>query len=77
VKYTIANEKRTNLYFLADGIYPQWPIFMTSYLIPRTMKENAYNAALEAERKEVKEPSGFFRESSILSARVADFGPGK
>jgi Plant transposon protein len=38
VEYTIANEKRTNLYFLADGIYPRWTIFMTSYSIPRTMK---------------------------------------
>jgi Plant transposon protein len=47
VEYTIANEKRTNLYFLADGIYPRWHIFMNSNSVPRTVKENAYNAAQE------------------------------
>jgi Plant transposon protein len=76
VVYTIANEKRTNLSFLADGIIPRWPIFMTSYSIPRTMKENAYIAAQEAERKEVERAFGvlqgkfnIIRESSRFWSR--------
>jgi hypothetical protein len=41
------------------------------------MKKKEYSAAQVVERKEVERAFGFFRESSILSARVADFGPGK
>jgi hypothetical protein len=41
------------------------------------MKENASHSAKEAERKEVERAFGVLQGSSILSARVADFGPGK
>jgi Plant transposon protein len=58
IEYTIANEKRTNLFFLADGIYPRWPIFMSPYSIPRTAQEKAYNVAQEGERKEVERTFG-------------------
>jgi hypothetical protein len=77
IEYTVANEKKTILYFLADGIYPRWPIFISPYSIPRTAQEKAYNAAQEGERKEVERAFGvlqgkfnIIRESSRFWSRT-------
>lgn len=41
------------LYFLADGIYPHWSIFVSTISEPLTKKEVQFSAAQEAVRKDV------------------------
>lgn len=43
----------TFLYFLADGIYPHWSIFVSTISEPITKKGIQFSAAQEAVRKDV------------------------
>ena len=38
-KYTVNGRERTRAYYLADGIYPKWGIFLQSFKQPLTQKK--------------------------------------
>jgi Plant transposon protein len=58
IEYSIGDTRVRRPYFLADGIYPKSPLFVQSYTVPDNRKKAAFNAAQEAERKEVERAFG-------------------
>jgi Plant transposon protein len=59
-------------YYLADGIYPRWRIFVRSITDPRTVKEEAFSRQQEAVRKGVERVFGVlfqhFKFYTVLAA---------
>jgi hypothetical protein len=52
--YTINNTHRDWLYFLVDGIYPKYSIFINSFQHPHDEKEKYFAKCQEACRKDIK-----------------------
>jgi Plant transposon protein len=53
-QYTILNTVRDYMYFLVDGIYPKWSIFMNTYSNASTEDEKRYSHQQESCRKDVE-----------------------
>lgn len=53
-KYTINGVQRDYCYFLTDGIYPPWSIFISTYPYAVTDKEKKFSKQQEAVRKDVE-----------------------
>ena len=45
-------------YFLADGIYPEWAVFVKSIRLPITDKEKLYPQEQEGARKDIERAFG-------------------
>lgn len=56
--YTINGNARDWLYFLVDGIYPPWSIFMSTIPNPINDKERKYKERHEAVRKDIERAFG-------------------
>ena len=56
--FTVNDHVRTLLYYLADGIYPNWALFMKTSKYGTTAKEKTYAAAQESVRKDVERAFG-------------------
>ena len=50
-------------YFLADGIYPQWPLFILPIHMANSVREQRYTRAQEGRRKDIERAFG------VLQAR--------
>lgn len=61
--YTLNGRTRSLLYYLADGIYPQYAFFATPFATPQTPQDRTYNRLQEALRKDVE------RLYAVLTAR--------
>jgi len=57
-EYRINNATRNYLYFLVDGIYPQWAIFMDTFSNPLTEKETHFAKMQEGCRKDIERAFG-------------------
>ena len=53
-EYTINGITRDWIYFLADGIYPEWAIFVKTYSDPLGPKQTTFAKRQEAVRKDVE-----------------------
>lgn len=53
-EYVINRNPRDWLYFLVDGIYPPWAIFMSTIGEPLNEQENFYKERHEAVRKDIE-----------------------
>lgn len=53
-KYNVNGTTRDYFYFLVDGIYPAWSIFVTTIKNPLNEKEKAFSKQQEAVRKDVE-----------------------
>lgn len=58
IMYTINGKTRCNLYYLADGIYPNWALFVKTISEPRNDKDKNFSAAQEALRKDIERAFG-------------------
>eukprot|EP00171_Calliarthron_tuberculosum_P001739 IDg1739t1 len=47
-------QRNWDLYFLTDGIYPRWSIFLKPNQAPVTQKQTVFNKAQEGRRKDVE-----------------------
>jgi hypothetical protein len=56
--YTINNTHRDWLYFLVDGIYPKYSIFINSFQHPHDEKEKYFAKCQEAVRKDIERAFG-------------------
>ncbi|XP_074356370.1 uncharacterized protein LOC141696082 [Apium graveolens] len=56
VKYTISGNNKG--YYLADGIYPSWPIFVKTITKPQDNKRKYFATAQESVRKDVERAFG-------------------
>jgi hypothetical protein len=63
ISYTINGNEYENGYYLADGIYPDWSVFMKTISQPRGRKEQHYAMMQEATRKDIERCFG------VLQAR--------
>jgi len=54
MSFTFNERTRTMPYYLADGIYPAYPIFATPYPRPDSRKKRTYNRLQQALRKDVE-----------------------
>jgi hypothetical protein len=56
--YTILNKQRDWLYFLVDGIYPPYSIFISTILHPQNEEEKYFATCQEACRKDIERAFG-------------------
>jgi hypothetical protein len=56
--FDVADEGFTHAYFLTDGIYPDWPIFMKALEFPQTEAEEKFTKLQESVRKDVERMFG-------------------
>ncbi|CDF32582.1 unnamed protein product [Chondrus crispus] len=54
IPYTLNKKQRTMPYYLGDGIYPSWAIFMKTIKDNTAKKEEAFAKAKEAIRKDIE-----------------------
>jgi Plant transposon protein len=52
--YTINGNSRDWMYFLVDGIYPEWSIFVNTYSNPIDPKKRTFSKRQEAARKDIE-----------------------
>jgi Plant transposon protein len=52
--YTINGKERDWMYFLVDGIYPPWGIFVTTYTNPKEDKKKLFQQQQERVRKDIE-----------------------
>lgn len=57
-EWTVNNRTRQRGYWLADGIYPDWPIFVKTIFDPKNAKEQYYAKQQESTRKDVERGFG-------------------
>ncbi len=60
-------------YYLVDGIYPPWRIFIDTFANPRNKKEKAFSRQQESVRKAVERLFGVFKRFGILR-NLVDYG---
>jgi hypothetical protein len=56
--YTLNGVERTTPYYLADGIYPEWSIFLQAIKQPLTTKEKLFTTLQESVRKDIERAFG-------------------
>lgn len=56
--YTVNGHARTLPYYLADGIYPNWAIFVKTIKDPTSPKQKAFSECQESVRKDVERAFG-------------------
>ncbi|XP_051190328.1 uncharacterized protein [Lolium perenne] len=54
VNFTVNGHEYNYGYYLADGIYPSWPVFMKGVNLPQSEKQRMFTAAQSAWRKDVE-----------------------
>jgi hypothetical protein len=75
VQYMVNGNQYNIGYFLADGIYPEWAVFVKSIRLPVTVKDKLYAQEQEGARKDIERAFGVLRRRwSILKqpARLYD-----
>ncbi|XP_057771126.1 protein ALP1-like [Salvia miltiorrhiza] len=63
VHFLANNSHHTRGYYLTDGIYPDWPVFVKSFQFPNDEKKRRFKVMQEAARKDVERAFG------VLQAR--------
>ncbi|XP_057779627.1 uncharacterized protein LOC130998214 [Salvia miltiorrhiza] len=63
VHFLANNSHHTRGYYLTDGIYPDWPVFVKSFRFPNDEKKRRFKVMQEAARKDVERAFG------VLQAR--------
>jgi hypothetical protein len=58
VDFVINGHAYVKGYYLADGIYPEWPTFVKTIRTPRDQKEARFDQEREAARKDVERAFG-------------------
>ena len=73
VEYSIMGVKRNVPYWLADGIYPKWPVFVHTVAEPLTEKEKCLTRHQEAARKDVERAFGVLQSKWNIISRPGRF----
>lgn len=69
VEYEINNFLRNERYWLADGIYPKWPVFVQTISFPSTGKEKCFSTQQEERIKDVERDFGVMQAKLTIVAR--------
>ena len=54
MNFTVNGHEYNRGYYLADGIYPSWPVFMKGVTLPQSEKHRLFTTAQSAWRKDVE-----------------------
>ena len=54
MNFTVNGHEYDRGYYLADGIYPSWPVFMKGVTLPQSEEHRLFTAAQAAWRKDVE-----------------------
>jgi hypothetical protein len=71
VQYMVNGNKHNIGYFLADGIYPEWTVFVKSIRIPIIEKEKLYAQEQEGARKDIERAFGVLQRRWCILKRPA------
>jgi hypothetical protein len=58
VQYTINGNQYNTGYYLADGIYPEWAVFVKSIILSISDKDKLFAQEQEGERKDIERAFG-------------------
>ncbi|KAK1610641.1 hypothetical protein QYE76_034314 [Lolium multiflorum] len=61
VNFTVNGHEYNYGYYLANGIYPSWPVFMNGVTLPQSEKQRMFTAAQAAWRKDVERAFGVLK----------------
>ena len=68
----MVNGKQYNTcYYLADGIYLEWVVFVKSISMPISEKDKLFAQEQEAKRKDIEQPFGVLRRRWCILKRPA------
>ena len=71
VQYMVNGNQHNIGYFLADGIYPEWAVFVKSIRLPITEKEKLYAQEQEGARKDIERAFGVLQRRFCILKRPA------
>ncbi|XP_066386729.1 uncharacterized protein [Miscanthus floridulus] len=71
VQYMVNGNQYNTGYFLADGIYPEWAVFVKSIRLPITEKEKLYAQEQEGARKDIERAFGVLQHRFCILKRPA------
>jgi len=71
VQYMVNGNQYNTGYFLADGIYPEWAVFVKSIRLPITEKEKLYAQEQEGARKDIERAFGVLQRRWCILKRPA------
>jgi hypothetical protein len=71
VQYMVNGNQHNIGYFLADGIYPEWAVFVKSISLPITEKDKLYAQKQEGARKDIERAFGVLRRRWCILKRAA------
>ncbi|XP_002449057.2 putative nuclease HARBI1 [Sorghum bicolor] len=71
VQYMVNGNQHNIGYFLADGIYPEWAVFVKSIRLPITEKEKLYAQEQEGARKDIERAFGVLQRRWCILKRPA------
>lgn len=71
--YTVGGVERNKPYWLADGIYPRWMVFLQTVSQPVTGKERLFAKWQEARRKDAERAFGVLQAKWHIIARPGNF----
>jgi hypothetical protein len=69
VQYMVNGNQHNIGYFLADGIYPEWAVFVKSIKLPITEKEKLYAEEQEKARKDIERAFGVLQRRFCILKR--------
>ncbi|XP_034578261.2 protein ALP1-like [Setaria viridis] len=71
VQYFVNGRQYTKGYYLADGIYPDWAVFVKSIRAPQSAEHKLYSEHQEGERKDVECAFGILQSRFCILRRPA------
>ncbi len=70
--FEVNGASRSLLYFLTDGIYPEYPFFVKALTLPKTMKESFFTKMQESCRKDVERAFGVLQQRFHILVRPSN-----
>jgi len=71
VHYAVNGNQYSTGYYLADGIYPEWAVFVKSISLPITEKDKLFAQEQESKRKDIERAFGVLRRRFCILKRPA------
>jgi hypothetical protein len=66
VTFTVNNKNYDMVYYLIDGIYPDWALFMNTILEPSNVKQQHFSEQQEARWQDVERGFGVLQVRGLL-----------
>jgi hypothetical protein len=71
VQYTVNGNQYNTGYYLADGIYPEWAVFVKSIILPISDKDKLFAQEQEGARKDIERAFGVLKRRWCVLKRPA------